>query len=334
MKSVYKVAAVQASPVFLDLEATTDKACRIIDEAASNGAEIIAMPEAFFPGYPYWTWIGDPSWGMQFYKRYYENAVTIPGPTISKISDAARRNNVYVCISVTEKDRASLYLSQLWFDRKGNLMGKHRKIRPTLVERTIWGDGDGSMMQVYDTELGMLGGLQCWEHLMSVNPLIMASMNEQVHVAAYPAFTWDERSINHYECCRTCCKYYAMTTGTFVLLTSEVLSEKTIDIICGDDEYKRSIYKPGYGAGAQIINPSGITISNVVPVHEEGIAYADIDLNEIIEVKYKIDTAGHYSRGDIATIHFDRTPHNAVSVHGDKVDYSIPYDKLHANNTK
>ena len=328
MMKRYKVAAVQAAPVFLNLDATVEKACGIIREAAENGAEVIAFPEAFFPGYPYWIWLGDPGWGFPFYKRYYENSVTVPGPAVSRLAEAARRNNVYVCASVTEKEGASLYLTQLWFDRRGNLMGKHRKLRPTLVERTIWADGDGSMLPVFETELGRLGGLQCWEHLMSANPLIMSAQNEQVHVAAYPAFAWDEKNINHFNCCITSCRYYAMTTGTFVLLASEVLSQEAIDEMCGDDEYRRTIYKPGFGAGARIIHPAGYEIGNVVPPHEEGIAYAEIDLDEIIEIKYKIDTAGHYSKGNVVQVSLNRNPQPAVRFTGEAPDYSMPYEAL------
>ena len=155
MKEKVKVAAVQASPIFLNLDATVEKAAGIIEEAAKNGAELIAFPEAFFPGYPYWIWVGDVGSQLEeFWVRFYKNAVEIPGPAVSKLSEAARKNNIMVCASVTERDGGSLYLTQLWFDKEGNLMGKHRKLRPTNAERIIWGDGDGSMMPVFDTEIG------------------------------------------------------------------------------------------------------------------------------------------------------------------------------------
>ncbi|WP_211296372.1 nitrilase-related carbon-nitrogen hydrolase [Paenibacillus donghaensis] len=176
----YKAAAVQAAPVWLDLEASTEKACRLIEEAAGNGAKIIAFPEAFLPGYPWWILHGDPiMYGMKYWERFYKNSVEIPGSTVSKLSAAAKNNDIYVSISVTEKDGGSLYLTQLWFDNKGNLMGKHRKVKPTIGERTIWGEGDSSMMPVFATaELGRVGGLQCWEayHRLSAKAMPVLSV--------------------------------------------------------------------------------------------------------------------------------------------------------------
>lgn len=330
MKNKLKVAAVQASPVFMNLDATIDKACGIIAEAAGNGAELVALPEAFFPGYPYWIWVGDSGTQLQtWFKRFCENSVTIPGPAVSRLSDAARRNNIFLNASVTEHEGGSLYLTQLWFDKSGNLIGKHRKLRPTCAERMVWGDGDGSMMQVLDTEIGRLGGLQCWEHMMPANAVVMASQNEQIHVSSYPSFAWQDDSIFAAYPCHIATRYYAMATGTFVLLTSETLSEETVDAICGDDEYKRTIYKPGYGAGARIINPSGLIIGEYADPHSEGIAYADIDLSEIIDAKYKIDIAGHYSKGNVISVCFNKTPQDAVKAVGMDTDYSISYEDLH-----
>lgn len=330
MKQKVKVAAVQASPVFLNLDATVEKACGIIQQAAQNDADLVALPEAFFPGYPYWIWVGDPGAQLQtWYRRFYENSVTIPGPAVSRLSDAARKNNIFLNVSVTERENSSLYLTQLWFDREGNLMGKHRKLRPTLPERMVWGDGDGSMMPVFDTEIGRLGGLQCWEHMMPANAVVMNSMNEQIHVASYPAFAWDENSIFAAEPCHVATKYYAMATGTFVLLTSETLSKETVDAVCGDDEYKRTIYKEGYGAGARIISPSGQVIGEYADPHTEGIAYAEIDLNEITDANRNLDITGHYSKGNVISVHFNRKPQSAVVTLGEASDYSISYENLH-----
>lgn len=331
MKNQYKVAAIQASPVFLDLDATVEKGCRLIKEAASNGSELVVFPEAFFPGYPYWIWLGDPGWGMQFYKRLYANSVEVPGPAAAKLARAARENNIVVCASVTEKDRGSLYLTQLWFDKSGNLMGKHRKLRPTGVERTIWGEGDGSMMQVYSTELGRLGGLQCWEHMMVANHIVMDSMNEQVHAASWPAFAWDPDSPHYIDTPRAASKIYAMTTGTFVVVATETLSQEAIDEMCGDDEYKRGIYKKGYACSAQIINPNGKVISGPLMDHGvEGIAYGEVDLDMIPELKYHIDTAGHYSKPSVNRIIFDKRPMEMVTTIGDDIDYGISFEELSA----
>lgn len=329
MKKNIKVAAVQASPVFLNLDATVDKAIRIIAEAAENGAEMIVFPEAFFPGYPYWIWLGDPGYGMPFYLRLRENSITVPGSAISKLSEAARKYKIYVCASGTEKDRGSLYLTQFWFDNAGNLLGKHRKLRPTGVERTIWAEGDGSMMPVFDTEIGRIGGLQCWEHMMPANMIVMDAQNEQIHAASWPAFAWDETSVHHFDTCHAAVKYYSIATGTFVVMSSETLSQEAIDEMCGDDEYKRGIYKKGYGAGARVYNPSGKLISSPdIPHDEEGIAYAEINLDEIEMAKYHMDCAGHYSKPNVVRVLFNQNPQEEVTFLGKGQDCSIPYDEL------
>jgi predicted amidohydrolase len=329
MKMKFKVAAVQASPILWDLNKTITKAESIVQEAAAEGAELIAFPEAFFPGYPYWIWLGEPApYGVPFFEKLYNNAVTIPGPACSRFSEMARKNNVFLCVSVTEKDMGSLYLTQLWFDKEGNLMGKHRKLRPTGAERTVWGEGDGSMMPVFETELGRLGGLQCWEHLMPFNSVAMASQNEQIHVAAWPSFSPDNNHIFGLHSCPTITKYYAMSSGTYAILTSETISQENLDYICGDDDYKKSIYKKGYGC-TQIINPSGITISEIIPHDEEGIAYAEVDLTVMPMVKYLMDPAGQYSKASVVSLNFDRRPQKPVNIIGEATDYGISYDDLH-----
>ena len=185
------------------------------------------------------------------------------------------------------------------------------------------------MMPVFETDIGRLGGLQCWEHMMPANHLVMDSMNEQVHVASWPAFAWDETSVHHSSTSRLASKYYAIATGTFVILSSETLAQEAIDEMCGDDAYKRTIYKAGQGAGAQIINPAGKVISEVTEHDKEGISYAEIDLDEIAVAKYHMDCAGHYSKGSVIQILFNKHSQEAVSSVGEDTDHSMPYEALH-----
>lgn len=337
MKKQYRVAAVQASiGEFLNLDATVEKGCKIIKEAADNGAELVVFPEAYFPGYPYWIWMGEPGYdGFQFWNRFRENCLEEGGRHLAKLAQAARDNNIFVCASGTEKDRGSLYLTQYWLDNNGNMLGKHRKLRPTGVERTVWGEGDGSMMQVYKTSLGNLGGLQCWEHMMVANHVVMDAMNEQVHAASWPSFQPDPGSIHNTETPNNISSIYACTTGSFVVLSTEVLTQETIDTMTLDIPGKEEIYRPGGACGAKIINPQGKVISseNFGP-NDEGIAYADIDLNEIEYVKYHLDTAGHYSKPSVVRIIFDRRPMEMVTFIGDESDYSKTYEELQPKTTE
>ena len=327
--SKVKVAAVQAAPVLLDTPATVEKTCKFVDEAAANGAKIIAFPEAFIPGYPWWIWLGNADYGMKYYIDLYKNAIEIPGPEVRKLSDAAKRNGVYLCVSVTEKDGASLYLTQLFFDPNGNLLGKHRKLKATNAEKTIWGDGDGSMMEVYPTEYGNLGGLQCWEHMLPLNVAAMGAQNEQIHIASWPIGMPYEGHLFGSEQCVLATRYYAMSNQVFCLLSSQIWTEEQRDRICETEEQKNYM-KNGYGF-SKIIAPNGLEIGTPLAHDEEGITYAEIDLDQIIPGRFLIDTAGHYSTPGFLSLTFDKSVHKPVHIIGKQKSNALSYDEIQEN---
>lgn len=322
----FKVAAVQASPVYLNLDATVEKTCNLVDEAAQNGAKVIAFPEAFIPGYPWWIWFGNLDYGMKYNIQLYKNSVEIPSKTIQKLSDAAKRNKVYFCVSVTEKDGGSLYLTQLWFNPEGHLIGKHRKLKCTNAEKTVWGDGDGSMMPVFETEYGNLGGLQCWEHILPLNIAAMGSMNEQVHVSSWPIFLPQEGHLFGPEACEITAKYYALSNQTFCLMSSQIWTEEMRDMICETEEQK-NFMKLGYGR-TQIIAPNGQILNDPIPHDVEAIAYADIDLEQIIPGKFMVDPAGHYSTPGFLNLTFDTNEHVPVKKIGESKPQFMSYDEI------
>lgn len=319
----YKVAAVQAAPVYLDLAATVEKSVKIIKEAADNGAKLIGFPEGFLPGYPWFAFLGRAlDYVPRFYHQFYLNAVEVPSDALAKISQAARDNDIYVCISGSEKDGGSLYLTQFWFDNKGNLMGKHRKMRVSVAERLIWGDGSGSLMPVFDTELGRLGGCQCWEHDVALDIAAMNAQNEQVHVASWPGYFDDDIAS----------KAYAIQTGAFVLMTSSVYDDRLYKMLCTDEngkleEDRLAYFKTLKQGHTAIIGPDGNLRSDYVPSGEEGIAYADIDLEDIIDYKYGFDAAGQY-RNQYLTLNFYRKPHPFCNFIGEGDPEPVSYDEL------
>jgi cyanide dihydratase len=313
----FKAAAVQASSVYLNLDATVEKSCKLIDEAASNGARLVAFPEAFLPGYPWFAFVSHPEHTRKFYHELYKNAVEIPSSAVQRISEAAKRNKIYVCTSCSEKDGGSLYLAQLWFNPDGDLIGKHRKLRVSVAERLCWGDGSGSMMPVFETEIGNLGGCMCWEHLVPLDLLAMNSQNEQIHVAAWPGFFCDEIAS----------RYYAISTQTFVLMTSSTYSEEMKDMICLTKEqrdYFNNTFTPGHTC---IYGPDGEPISEMIPAGAEGIAYADIDVERIIDFKYWIDPAGHYSNQSLS-MNFNQNPTPVVRKFGESKNQFVSYEEM------
>ncbi len=187
-----KVAVVQAGAVLFDREATVEKACRLIAEAAGKGAELILFPEAFIPAYPrglgFGTVVGSRSpAGRLTWERYWANSVDVPGPVTETLGKAAREARVYLAMGVIERDsqfsRGTLYCTTLYFGPDGSLLGKHRKIKPTGSERLIWGEGDGSTLTVIDTSFGRVGGLICWENMMPLARVAMYAKGVDIYLA-------------------------------------------------------------------------------------------------------------------------------------------------------
>ncbi|MEM7760356.1 MAG: nitrilase-related carbon-nitrogen hydrolase, partial [Cyanobacteria bacterium P01_A01_bin.40] len=171
-----KAAAVQISPVLYSREGTTEKVLKAIADAAKEGVQLIVFPETFIPYYPYFSFIQPPVLMGKEHMRLYEEAVAVPSPVTEAVSKAAKANSMVVVLGVNERDGGSLYNTQLIFDADGSLLLKRRKITPTYHERMVWGQGDGSGLQVLDTAVGKVGALACWEHY---NPLARYSLMAQ-----------------------------------------------------------------------------------------------------------------------------------------------------------
>ena len=162
-KTKYKVAAVQAAPELLDIEKGVAKDVHLIEEAASNGASLIALPDVWLPGYPWWIWLDSPAWGMQFVRRYFENAIEIGDVHFERIRLAAEEHKIHVVLGFTERAAGTLYISQSIIDAEGKVIANRRRLKPTHAERTVFGEGDGSHLAVHSTDLGRLGALCCAE---------------------------------------------------------------------------------------------------------------------------------------------------------------------------
>ena len=328
----YLAAAVQAAPVYMALDATVEKTCALIEEAAKNGAKLVAFPEAFIPGYPWWIYIGPPSYGQEFLNRLYENAVEIPSPAVARISDCCRKNKIYTCVSVSELDGGSLYLTQLWFNDQGDMIGKHRKLRPTNGERYIWGCGDGTTLGVMPTELGNLGSLQCWEHILPINLAAMTALHEQVHVGAWPGTNdtvedeWTDLFAT--KASFNCTRYHAIVSGSYVLSCSMLYTQEMSDMLLTKPGMKPP-QKPG-GAYTCIYNPQGHVISEIRDPHKEGICYAQIDIAETIAARSVLDSAGHSAAMGVVRLNINREPQPACRITGGTDVAKTGYEELHA----
>lgn len=289
------VAAVQATPVFLDREATTEKACALVQEAAEAGASLVVFPETFIPTYPDWVW-RLPAWSDEPYvDRLLDQAVTIPSPTTERLAEAARAAGVYVAMGVDELDGGTLYNTLLYFSPDGELVARHRKLMPTGGERSVWGYGDGSTLSVVRTPFGVVGGLICWENYM---PLARAAMYAQ-GVEIYLAPTWDnsDRWVATLQHIAKEGRLYVVGVAP-LLRGSDVPEELRGEIYHDDDEDWMS---RGY---TTIVAPGGEILAGPVIGREE-ILYAEVDLAEVRRHRQYFDPVGHYSRPDVFTLTVD-----------------------------
>jgi nitrilase len=303
--AIFKVAAVQASPVFLDREATIDKACDLIATAGGEGARLVVFPEAFIPAYPDWVWAippGEEGVLNELYAELLSNSVTIPSDATDRLCRAARLANAYVVMGMSERNveasGASLYNTLLYIDARGEILGKHRKLVPTGGERLVWAQGDGSTLQVYDTPLGKLGGLICWENYMPLARYSMYAWGTQIYVAA----TWDRG-----QPWLSTLRHIAKEGRVYVIGCCIAMRKDDIP-----DRYtmKQKFYAEAdewinIGDSA-IVNPEGQFIAGPVRKQEE-ILYAEVDPRMVQGPKWMLDVAGHYARPDVfqLTVHTD-----------------------------
>jgi nitrilase len=307
-----RVASVQATPVFLDLQATLEKACSLIVEAGRSGASLVVLPEAFLPCFPLWVAGGSSGArptnreNIDLYATLLANAVDVPGPVTTTLGEAAREAGAHVVIGVNERNAdasgASMYNTVLYLDDGGALLGKHRKLVPTMAERLVWTPGDGSTLQAFDTAIGRLGGLTCWENYMPLARFALYAWGTQI----YSAPTWDSspgwlESMNH----------IAFEGGCFVLGSCQVVHANDIP---DRFEFKQRLVDTRgewINAGNSVITSPRKVLAGPVANREETL-YADIDLSQLALTKAMLDIAGHYARPDVFDLTVNRSPHPMV----------------------
>ena len=304
------VAVVQASPVLFDLDKTVDKACDLIRDAGS--ADLILLPEAFIPAYPRGFGFGmrigfRTEAGRDLWQKYAENAIAVPGPHVDRLARAAREANAYVCVGVIEKDDISdtgtLYCAMLYFGPDGTYMGKHRKLKPTGSERLIWGEGDGSTMPVFQTDIGRMGGLICWENYM---PLARTALYAQ-GVEIYLAPTADSR-----DAWQSTMRHIALEGRCFVLGCNQYVEKSDYPADLPMAEELEDQPDTMCRGGSVIISPMGEILAGPL-WDQEGILYANLDMDEITRGKLDFDVTGHYARPDVFSLNVNTEPKRTVT---------------------
>ena len=310
-----KVAAVQAAPVCLDCEATLDKTLSLIREAAHNGAELIAFPEVFIAGYPYWNRLENVFKTTPYFVEMLKNAVRVPGPVTDRLCDAARENGAYVIIGINERPDntlGTLYNTNLIIDPEGEILLKHRKLMPTYAEKLVWGFGDGSTLRVLNTPVGKLGTLICGENANPLARFALIAQGEEIHISNYPAMpTEDYGGYSLGEDIRLRGANHAFEGKVFNIVVSSVIDKSFIEKL-GDTEEKRRVLSSPQSSFTGVFAPGGSLMSETVTPGEEGIVYADCDIAAIIGPKLRHDVAGQYNRFDVLSLNLNRTPNKPI----------------------
>ena len=302
--------AVQHSPVFLDLPKSVEKACDLIDQAAREAARLIVFPETWLTGYPLWFDLipGAALWGSeeanQVYQRLFENSPSLDDPAIREVGKAAKSTGAIVVMGLHERAGNTLYNTTLYIGADGRIMGHHRKLVPTYSERLIWGRGDGSTLEVFDTPLGRLGGLICWEHWMPLARYTYHTQGEQIHIAQWPSVnTMHQVASRHYAFEGRC---FVIAAGT-VLHRDEVLASGSALFDQIPDEEDGYVMR----GGSCIYGPDGAVLAEPV-FNQPGLISAEIDPRKACSEAMTLDVVGHYSRPDIFTLMVNTSPQRNV----------------------
>lgn len=317
-----RVAAVQAAPCWLDTAATVDKACALIAEAGRNGARLVAFPEVFVAGYPYWNWLLNPIDGSAWFRRLWQSAITVPGPEVERLCEAARTHSCTVVIGVNERPvrgAGTLYNSNLVIGPDGTLLGRHRKLVPTWAEKLTWTGGDGSSLRVHDTPVGPLGTLACGENTNTLARFALLADGEMVHVANYIALPVAPATYSMADAIRIRAAAHSFEGKLFTIVSCSTVSADIIDAMEAARPGARALMERPESAFSGVIGPSGQLVGAPL-IDDEGIVYADIDLADCIEPRQMHDITGAYNRFDIFDFRVNRTPLQAASFADPAVD--------------
>lgn len=293
----FKAAVVQWAPEVHDLEKGIKKACAAIAEAAKEGARLVVFPEVWLQGYLYWASEEVRSPAFQSCLGALQGQMaTLDDPRLQAIFKTAKEHSINVVISLNEDGGGTIYATQLYISAEGELLGRHRKLMPTTVERLVWGQGEGDDPLAFDMDIGRVGGLLCFEHHMALARHACAQAGTQIHVSPWPGHEFLHGPVD------ACTRQLAMENGCYVLVAREVFDPAKNLSTAMDGA---AINSGNVNGGSAIIAPGGEYI--VGPVFdEETILYAEIDLARIGFAKWWFDPVGHYSRPDVFSLNWDQ----------------------------
>jgi len=312
-----RIAAAQGHPAWLDAGATTKKIIAFLEDASAESVELLAFPETFLGGYPFWVEKTD---GARFnhalqkaaYGYYLDAAVEIDGPEIAEITEIVRDLGIFTYLGVAERGdgpaRGTIFCTLLAIDPERGVVSRHRKLVPTYEERLVWGHGDGHGLRVHDVGICKVGGLNCWENWMPQARHALYSGGEDIHVSVWPGASRLTRDIT---------RFIALEGRVYSLAACALLS---LDDVPMDFPFRDLLEEEGdnvyYNGGSAVAAPDGTWV--VEPVEDrEGLIIADIDLARVRQERQNFDATGHYSRPDVFDVRIDRRRRSAAVFNDD-----------------
>ncbi|MEV7663614.1 carbon-nitrogen hydrolase family protein [Paenarthrobacter sp. NPDC089316] len=315
MSKTHVVAGAHLAPVFLDAAATTQKAIGAIAEAAKAGAELVAFPESFIPGFPVWAALSAPIYNHEFFRRFVDSSVAIDGPEIQAIRSAARRHGIAVSVGISEKNPSSvgsIWNSNVLIGPDGTILNHHRKLVPTFYEKLVWTPGDGHGLTVADTQVGRVGTLICGENTNPLARYTLMAQAEEMHISTYPPL-WPTRDpadggkpYDLEAAIRVRAGAHSFEAKVFNLVVSSVLDSSTRKALSVLGENAMRVLESTARGVTLVIDPFADVISDVLR-DDEGLLYQEIDLDQCIEPKQFHDASGYYNRFDIFDLKVDRS---------------------------
>ena len=313
--STFRLAAIQSASVCFDPDASTEKACRLISEAAGKGADLVAFGETWLTSYPFFVTSEPSELSWEAGGLYLASAIEIPGPETERICQAAKSADVDVAIGVAERDphsHGTVYCTLLFVAREGYILGRHRKLKPTFGERKMWGDGDAIGLTVYDRPYGRLSGLNCWEHKMMLPGYTLIAGGTQIHVATWPY--GERRTPKGY----LWSKQHLLSRAFAAQAAAYVICVGTLRLASDVPTRFRELLHAESNGDSIIIDPRGEIVAG--PLEGEGILVADGSMDVIRAAKVVCDIGGHYARPDIFELSVNATPRRPVRVINDFAD--------------
>ena len=323
--AAYTVAAAHVAPVFLDAPKTVAKACSLIEEAARNGAALIAFPETYIPAFPLWSAVVAPIHNHEWFKRLAASSIRCPGPELERIAGAARRHGVVVSLGFNEGTADSvgcLWNSNVLIGEDGAILNHHRKLVPTFWEKLTWANGDGSGLRVVETRLGRIGMLICGENTNPLARFTLMAQGEQVHVSTYPP-VWPTRDPRggggaNYDLAgaiRIRAGAHSFEAKAFNIVASGFMDAAMREELATLGKDAMRVLEESPRAVSMVIGPTGEPVGDVLS-DREGLLYASIDTRACVEPKQFHDVVGYYNRFDVFNLTVDRTRRRPVAWRG------------------